>query len=538
MENIKTLARQFFPFKEFNPGQHDAIVSCVQAILDGKRHIILNSPVATGKSAIATTVHRILRHLKKSWRTTIITTSKGLQAQYVSSEPEICDLKGRKNYHCQHGTYYGSPDCKKYQSMNECYKKTQCQYYMRRVEWSKNAPLRLTNTSFHIIAGASILANDETRADLVVVDECHELDKQIVEHATINVNVKRHYIEKVFGDWGIGTLAEFINIFMNQSHGVPFSIIENREYAAGVTQFVKELNEMLKNLESLESEGNTKEDILTGAKEEVETLLDEMSNLQSRGEWLIMDYSMSNKVSIKPVYASQVAQSSFFYKSPRFLHMSATICGFEEYCNNLGIDHKEAVYIDVKNPIPIERRKVIALNAIKVSNGYDEKKHAEIIDAIIAKHGNENGVIHTVSFKLAESLKNHSKYSNRMIISNDRREILTTLKNFDSGKIILSPSITTGYDFKGGLARWQIIAKLAFPYLGDVWVKLNKDRSPRWYSRETILSLVQASGRVCRGMEDKGITYIIDTNFMFLFRGNHDLFPEWFTESIIIPRRK
>jgi Rad3-related DNA helicase len=178
------------------------------------------------------------------------------------------------------------------------------------------------------------------------------------------------------------------------------------------------------------------------------------------------------------------------------------------------------------------------LNALKVSGDYDRKKHAAIVDAIIDKHGKDNGVIHTVSFKLAEELKANSKHSHRMVISNDRREILGLLNQHNTGKIILSPSVTTGYDFKGEMAKWQIIAKIPYLSMGDVWVKLNMDRSSRWYSRQAILPLVQASGRVCRGMTDYGVTYIIDSNFMFLFRQNHDLFPEWWVNAMVIPKKK
>jgi Rad3-related DNA helicase len=539
LEDIRKLVRQYFPFETFNPGQEEAIIQCVQQVLSGTRHIVLGSPVATGKSAIATTVHRVLNHMRRSWRTTIVTTSKGLQQQYVKDDPDICDLKGRSNYNCLHGAqYYNHPECRKKQAMGRCKKQQDCEYYKKRKEWSENAKLRLTNTSFHVVAGETVLASDATRANLVIIDECHELPSVLIEHATFDLKPKNlFYVEKLFGDWMMGVIADFINVFSVQKEGTAFRPTESMMESVEILE--KELTTACELIDKMTEDKTEKMEILTGASEEIESLRESLGNFTApNGEWILMEYSMSEHVSIKPVYASQVAQSSMFYKCNQFIHMSATICGYEEYCNSLGIDPKTSVFIDVDNPIPIKNRPVVVLNALKVSGDYDRKKHAAIVDAIIDKHGKDNGVIHTVSFKLAEELKANSKHSHRMVISNDRREILGLLNQHNTGKIILSPSVTTGYDFKGEMAKWQIIAKIPYLSMGDVWVKLNMDRSSRWYSRQAILPLVQASGRVCRGMTDYGVTYIIDSNFMFLFRQNHDLFPEWWVNAMVIPKKK
>ena len=102
------------------------------------------------------------------------------------------------------------------------------------------------------------------------------------------------------------------------------------------------------------------------------------------------------------------------------------------------------------------------------------------------------------------------------------------------GTIVLSPSVETGYDFKGDLARWKIIAKVPYGYIGDPFVKLNMTRDPSWYARQAILRLVQASGRVTRGINDSGDTYIIDSNATRLIVDNDTIFPEWYLDAIQI----
>jgi ATP-dependent DNA helicase DinG len=121
-----------------------------------------------------------------------------------------------------------------------------------------------------------------------------------------------------------------------------------------------------------------------------------------------------------------------------------------------------------------------------------------------------------------------------MIVSGDRSDILEFLDPSNKGNIVLSPSIVKGYDFKGDMSRFQIVAKCPFPFLGDALVALNAKDRPDWYARKTILALVQSCGRSIRGIDDWANTYIVDTNFLRLLRDNHDIFPEWFVESIEI----
>jgi Rad3-related DNA helicase len=136
-----------------------------------------------------------------------------------------------------------------------------------------------------------------------------------------------------------------------------------------------------------------------------------------------------------------------------------------------------------------------------------------------------------VSFALAKDIIEYSRHEDRMVISNDRDEILSVLSRRD-GKIVLSPSIEKGYDFKGDMCRFQIVAKVPYGYIGDAWISLNMNRDSRWYSRKAILRIVQASGRAVRGVDDYATTYIVDQNFERLHQKNKTLFPGWYLDSL------
>lgn len=59
--NYEKLIDEHFPFEKFNPGQKEAIDFAVTNLVAGKKHILMELPTGIGKSAIATTVHRVMR---------------------------------------------------------------------------------------------------------------------------------------------------------------------------------------------------------------------------------------------------------------------------------------------------------------------------------------------------------------------------------------------------------------------------------------------------------------------------------------------
>lgn len=49
---------------------------------------------------------------------------------------------------------------------------------------------------------------------------------------------------------------------------------------------------------------------------------------------------------------------------------------------------------------------------------------------------------------------------------------------------------------------------------------------------QTIIEILQASGRVMRSKDDRGTTYILDSNVENLIRNRWDALPEWFRRRV------
>jgi Rad3-related DNA helicase len=377
---------------------------------------------------------------------------------------------------------------------------------------------------------------DENKATLIIADECHELDDAIVDHTTIRLRANEYQMLTKFGYGGfVKDMENYINSFKSVRIGEPFSV--TREMMEGMAIMHDKVEELIDTFEDMMKDTNRRDHDQVGeALEQLQQIGDktEIFDSVNGGEWMIDEYD-TGYVSIKPVYAWQVSNYALFRKAQHFLHLSATICGVEEYAGSLGIVEGEYEFFDIPNPIPVANRKVYVLGQQRISGAFDIKKLANHVDKLIQLHAPANGIIHTVSYALANQIYLNSTKRKQMLVSKERHEIMNELKQHNSGRVILSASIEKGYDFKDDMSRFQIIAKVPFLYLGDPLVKLNVERRPRWYARKAILRIVQASGRSIRGVNDHAKTYILDSNFTRLLRENMDMFPDWYLESLVIP---
>ena len=137
------------------------------------------------------------------------------------------------------------------------------------------------------------------------------------------------------------------------------------------------------------------------------------------------------------------------------------------------------------------------------------------------------------TYRIAEYLKS-SVGGSRLLMHNSKTREQTLKQHIDSEypTVILSPSFTEGIDLFDERSRFQIICKVPFPFLGDKYVKTKMERIPTWYSWETCKTIVQASGRSVRSVDDHAWTYILDGNFENFYRQNKKLFPHWWSDAL------
>ena len=219
--------------------------------------------------------------------------------------------------------------------------------------------------------------------------------------------------------------------------------------------------------------------------------------------------------------------------------MSATIGSPESYAKNHAISNYE--YISIPSTFKFENSPIFYVPDYKMS--YKEKEYSfpkvvDLISATVKMYAGKRGIIQTGSYKFAQDLYERvpSDVRRRMVLYNGSAEKNQSIEFFKNckDKILVGPSLIEGLNFSDDLCRFQIIMKIPYPSLADKFVSRKKDISPKWYSDETAISILQGVGRGIRHENDWCVTFIFDGCFHYLAQSSWDMFSDDFKKRIQI----
>ena len=227
------------------------------------------------------------------------------------------------------------------------------------------------------------------------------------------------------------------------------------------------------------------------------------------------------------------------------LYMSAFPGEKHIFCRSLGLDPDRVAWCGLASTFPVKNRPVVIGSVGSMSRRNLEGTLPIFMSTLLKifkKHEREKGLSHCQSSALGktivEGLKNTPHFSRVIFPQNaDEREgAFKTHCESPSPTVIITPSMTEGFDFYGDLARWSVIAKCPYPSLSDRQIVAKKDQDPDWYCLEAIKGIIQAAGRVVRSDDDRAVVYILDSDFERLYERYTSFFPKWFTSAFVYPR--
>ena len=531
-----------FPYTLYNK-QLIAAEEIIKLFLQGYPHVLLDAPTGSGKSIIALYVAIKLQELedkgklrigyKNDLKVGLITKSINLQEQYIESEVYLDNLMGKTNYACHvsPGIVYDSDKC--FMDRNDCISK--CAYLTKRRNWQKSN-LRLTNFAFAIEA-CDLICNksgkDGNRSDLLIIDESHSIANELMERSVIKFDLEQIKSLSKIDENNKSKIAieqfEYVQ-YLLKSHLKNFMLIPNVQlkkklkipktvFSSSYDYFIGMAND----------KSYTKRERLLYKQAGIECsilsdFLDILINSNKDSKFVL-----SNSNEYKAIFAHDVAEYGLFKKANHFLHMTATFCGKDQYMKNLGLDDLQVV--TMKSDFPLENRPNYVFPMGKIDQ--IDQDLVDGLDAIIENYPNLRGNIHSVSYDRATTIKRLSKFGHLIEIPTTRQEINRLMKSNKKDMIIVSPAISTGYDFKDDLARFQIILKVPYKFMGDQWVKMLYKYNKDFYFNEALCELIQMSGRGVRNKDDYCDTFIVDSRFggMAWFQRND--IPKWFADSLI-----
>jgi Rad3-related DNA helicase len=515
--------KQHFPYEIIRDPQYEAIIKTLEAYKEGYKHVILEAPTGVGKSAVGLTVARfmndVMSTIETPHRTCFSTITKYLQGQYRRDFPFLQDIRNSADpmYLCSEQTTKATEQCILHRNkVKDACKKT-CPYNQALLAF-RRGPLSITNAHFFGLA--------PFKYGLGIFDECHELANVVASQAELKLTsidvsklslIFRSDTDEVMGHWS--KIAKYIADIKDKT---VFDFMD--------TTFLADIDmdtyqERVDNLAGQEEFRST--------NWEFKKFKNNVTKALFISEAKMVKVVEDDQTFVRPIYAREFAPQMFFTKADRFLHMSATVCGFEGYTRELGFENSDWIGIEIGHAIDVDRRKVYFSPVSWMSAKTEEKdieRSVEFIDKAIDQYEGSNTIIHSASYKRAELFKQKSKHA--IEVPRSAITALDYLGSKKAGRFVASPSLVAGVDGKDDLCRLNIIAKVPYPSFGDPRIQYISKHNPDMLNQGIIRTIIQASGRGTRHEKDFSVSYIIDGCFERLLNDWPAYFPQWFMQAL------
>ena len=501
-------------FADWRPGQWGA----VQRILDSpKRFFVLCMPTGGGKSPLA-----MAAAVLSGKRSVFLTSTRGLADQYQNDFGEMsCDIRGMGNYRCvrtedlkiSRFTTVADAPC---QMGYKCPARTDlsCEYHAR-YRQAQKSPIVVTNFScwmydamkesggIHIprweyeVNREHGLGDTDPRTpiDMLICDEADLAGGWVSKYVGVDISRSECLaLRLVWPDAGL---------VLNDWHGWAAELVD--ELGARVKAMEKSIRERARagRGDAWSAEYRMLRDF--------QRKLQRLATIQADDDW-VLDERMSEDagagrslkaIRFEPLMPGRYAEQVLWRGVEKVVLMSATVR--PKTANLLGIGTDEMEFAEYPSTFDPKRRPVIFVPSIMMNfrNEQDDKLmhlHLARVDQIIKGRLDRKGVIHAVSYRRAEFIRDNSEYGQYMIVHNshNRTEAVERFKSAAAPCILVSPSVDTGYDFSGELARYVIIAKIPFASTQDKVVKARQERDPEYGLFIAAQTVVQMSGRAVR----------------------------------------
>jgi Rad3-related DNA helicase len=486
--------------------QIDALTQ-IASVWDKSEVVVLEAPVGSGKSVLAMTLANWLN--KKGKSVAVTTPMVSLQTQYLRDWPDLPTLKGMSHYMC--------PDmdisCAEVDALLDG-KCKGCHYIQ-----CKNNVLESKKALFNVHSYIYLYNNRHNKVppkDVLIIDEAHTTFDILSEQFEVTL-WKKHdkYPDKMDT---IGDVYSFLEVKASE-------LIRQRDYLLdGSKEDKKEADKLNKKIDKYER-------VMAGIKRSPTTFFLQPTEMEYRGK-------LEEAIRVRPLNLRGMPEILWRGKQKVVL-MTGTI--HKKDVDMLGLCGKRVSTITVKNPIPANARPVVIPMGLNMGYKYQEANlpaMARLIKELANKY-NGKGVVH-ITYGLSDKLSKYLKDDIFMFHNSEtREETLDKFMRSDGKKVLMACGMTTGLDLAGEEYQWQAIAKIAYPSLGDPLVAKWLKDDPEWFQWLSVRQVLQATGRICRGPNDYGVTYILDNTAgtmdgkrMGLLSRASRMIPQYFKEAV------
>ena len=563
-----------FRHPTFRPSQLESITLIGQLIDDGVKNIVLSAPTGSGKSDIAMTICDAYKQ-EKEWSFGMLSTQLNLMKQYKDDFPELKELKGRGNFRCDiEPCSAAEAPCAKQKNFkcsvdvfDEGKRVRNCEYFIQKRQ-AFEAPGYIS-TPWYVFLETAFSFSKFRGRDIIVFDEAHNIENIMVEQLQERWTMRNHAF--LFSDREM--------LFPTYAEAWSKTADDEIAWKLYFLEVVKAAKRKIKTIKESKQAGRK--------NEEYNELLLAVYELREKAKKLLKllehPYSLLAEVSsnrygkvatFKPLSVREYAPEIFDRISNVRIFMSATING-KLFADSLGLDRKSCAFIEMeKSNFPIQSRKVFHKNVSRLDYQTRYRKSVpklgEFIRERMNKHLGENAMVYAPSYELCHKLAEYLKPYHSMILTHDDKTKNAAFKKFlegpEKGYLLITPSMTEGYDLRDDICRLLIVVKIPYGNIGDALVSRRmflheKEWRDKYegsamcpyeppkggvlcgnyachkpcqehYRAQAAYKLVQVIGRGVRNEEDYCETWIVDSGWKGFYRTVLPVLPEWFKESL------
>ena len=494
-------------FEAWRDGQPEAVCHVVDS---PARITALVLPTGSGKSLVAATLATLT-----GWRTCILTSTKGLQDQIHTTfhTTGLKDLRGQRAYPCrmlltegQHFREGIGKGC----DVGPCKLGLTCQWrergcsYFDAVADATRAPLVVTNYQ-------AWMSHHEFRQglgpfDCLVCDEAHAAPEEVsnflactITHDQLDAAGLDIPADATITGWVAWARAHRKVVTTWAEHAV-------RDAAIGGV--------------------HTRAQSARALATSVERLA-----VADPEDWLVL---LHGSYQFHPLDPGRYVEATLLHGIPRIVLMSATMT--PKTVAALGLDPALVDFHATPSTFPVERRPVTHITTCRIDHRLDDagtRVWLARVDQILAGRPDRKGIIHTGSYARAKLIYEHSAHRARLLF-HDRdttRQTVELFRRSRPGTVLVSPSLTTGFDFAGKACEFQIILKVPWPDSREPVMQARTAKDKAYPAYLAMQDLVQAVGRGMRSAEDQCETLILDDHCKWFVSSYRHYAPRWFLDA-------
>lgn len=550
-----------WPAPEYRENQREAIVELLHALyVDDNDVATLSAPTGAGKSLI---IYGAIKTLDNVFgRKSFFTTPLNALIDQVDGDDfigdEVLTLKGKNNYNCIHphdaGTSVDKAICQRTDEFECQYKDMHhesggCQYYGRRKAAQTHEEV-VTNLSY-LMANSMIPENVDSKLDareLIVIDECQSIEDFALQFVSVVVNDEHVPVEGITNPPrtdDIDTLVSWLKTDVLPPVNTRIDMLDMRgELTEKESDDLEDLQQFARKVENLLYDI---QDHHWVADVERTSAIESTS-----GAKVVENDEDSDSVKFNPIFVGRFLERYLWSQGNKVILSSATIPK-GSFLEEVGLDDRSVHRVEVESTFPVNRRPVYTDTVGKMTMSqrkYTIPKMGTRIGEIAEHHWDENhrGFVHCHSYsiaaKLYDELPEAVKLRTRVQDNRNREESLDAwldapvdergYSDDEGGQVFLSVAMDEGISLDDWRARWQVVAKAAYPFMGAKRVSYRMDELDdwTWYANTASINLQQAVGRGMRSKDDWCHTYILDKSAVDLIDRNAYLFEDWFLNAV------